>query len=331
MVEAVKKTRASKSLMTLSAIADPQVLLVVALLAFPWFVGSYWVFVVGLTFANAVGVLSTTFLVRYGGEVSIGHNFFVAVGAYVVAIVTLKTGLPFALGAVLAVALSVLAAIAFAYPSRRLSGIYLAVATMALGLAVPELINNFPGLTGGYEGLYVKAQMFESMSPTLEHYYVAFACLLAVVGGLKVLRGSRQGIQMLFARHSPLAAESFGTRKSWARISAMAISGGLAGISGVLFALVASTVAPNSFGFWGAIYLLVGSVVSLYGLNLAAGLAGAAFITLLPEALADKGAWVQVVYGLVLLAVVSLGGYHATFLRYVKRRWRSGVVAESKP
>jgi branched-chain amino acid transport system permease protein len=331
VVEAVQKARASKPLMTLSAVASLDLILVLALLAFPWFVGSYWVFVLGLTFANAVGVLSTTFLVRYGGEVSIGHNFFIAVGAYVVAIVTLKAGWPFPVGAVLGVALSVVSAIAFAYPSRQISGIYLAVATMALGLAVPELISNFASVTGGYEGLYVKAQMFESSNPTLEHYYLAFACLLAVVAGLKFFRGSRQGIQMLFARHSPLAAESFGTRRSWARISAMAISGALGGASGVLFALVASTVAPNSFGFWSAIYLLVGSVVSLYGLNLGAALVGAAFITLLPEALADRGAWVQVVYGLVLLAIVSLGGYHEVLLRYARNLWRGRGAAGPQP
>ncbi len=113
------------------------------LIALPAITGGYLLYSLALCFANALAVLSVSALVRYGGEVSIGHSFFVAVGAYTVAIFEHQFGLSLLVGLPVATALGAVAGFVFAFPSRRLSGIYLAVATMALALALPELLISF--------------------------------------------------------------------------------------------------------------------------------------------------------------------------------------------
>ncbi len=85
---------------------------------------------------------------RYGGEVSIGHGVFVAAGAYTVALVEKYLGLSLLASLPLAALVGAVLGLAFAFPSRHLSGIYLAVATMALALALPELLLHFSSVSG---------------------------------------------------------------------------------------------------------------------------------------------------------------------------------------
>lgn len=193
---------------------------------------------------------------------------------------------------------------AFAFPSRRLSGIYLAVTTMALALALPELILAAGPAAGGFEGLYVSHDILPSVPKTLQQYYFALVLLIAAVAGLARLRASRQGLALLTARSHPAAAEAFGFSRDWTRLSVMGMSGGLAALSGAALAFTSSTVSPNSFTLWSSIFLLVGSVVSLYNLSLLGALIGGMFVTLVPQVLAGSGDWVPVLYGTALLVVI---------------------------
>jgi branched-chain amino acid transport system permease protein len=84
----------------------------------------------------------------------------------------------------------------------------------------------------------------------------------------------------------------------------MALSAGIAAIAGSLLSFSSSTVSPNSFTLWTSIFLLVGSVVSLYSLSLIGSLVGGLFLTLVPLLLAGAGNWVPILYGGALLAVV---------------------------
>ena len=283
--------------------------LIAGLVCLPMILGGSWLFALGVCFANSIGVLSVSLLVRYGGEVSIGHGFFAAVGAYSVAVLDTRYGLSLFASLPLALCLGVATGVLFAWPSRKLSGIYLAVSTMALALAVPELINNADGLTGGYEGLYVSQPLIPGVPMGLQRYYVALVVLIAVVYALARLRDSRQGLTMLLAKAHPAAADAFGTRRVWARISVMGISGGIAALCGAMLGFAGSTVSPSGFTLWTSIFLLVGSVVSFYGLTLWRALVGGAFLTLVPQFLSASGAWIPVFYGLALLGVILIGHY----------------------
>ncbi len=274
------------------------------LLALPLVGGGYWIYTLGLCFANAIAIIAVSFLVRYGGEVSIGHGVFVAAGAYTVALVEKYWGLPIFTSLPLAAIVGGVFGMLFAYPSRHLKGIALAVATMALALAFPEFLMHFSKISGGYEGLYVKLDALGGVPRNLQRYYFPLLVLFAVIALLRQFRHSRQAMALLLIRDSTHAAESFGVRRSWARLSCMALSGAIAAIAGAMQAFTASTVSPNSFTLWTSIFLLVGSVVSLYALSLVGALAGGLFLTLVPLLLAGAGDWVPILYGAALLAVV---------------------------
>jgi len=276
----------------------------VLLLALPVLAGGYWTFTLGLCFANAIAILSVSFLVRYGGEVSIGHGVFVAAGAYTVALMEKYLGVSVLVSLPVAALAGALLGALFAFPSRQLAGIYLAVATMALALALPEVLLHFSSVSGGYEGLYVKLDAIPGAAKSLQRYYLPLLGLVAVVLLLRNFRRSRQAMALLLIRTSAHAAESFGIRRSWARLSCMALSASIAAIAGALLSFSSSTVSPNSFTLWTSIFLLVGSVVSLYSLSIVGSVIGGLFLTLMPLLLAGAGNWVPILYGGALLAVV---------------------------
>lgn len=277
---------------------------VVVLALLPLVAGGYWTYTLGLCFANAIAIISVSFLVRYGGEVSIGHGVFVAAGAYTVALMEKYLGVSLLASLPLAAVSGAFLGLLFAYPSRYLSGIYLAVATMALALALPEVLLHFSSVSGGYEGLYVKLDALPGIAKETQRYYLPLAGLVAVALLLRHFRRSRQAMALLLIRASPHAAESFGVRRSWARLSCMALSGAIAAIAGALLSFSSSTVSPNSFTLWTSIFLLVGSVVSLYSMSILGSLLGGLFLTLMPLLLAGAGDWVPILYGSALLAVV---------------------------
>lgn len=274
------------------------------LAALPLLAGGYWTFTLGLCFAQAIAIISVSFLVRYGGEVSIGHGVFMGAGAYSVALVEKYLGLSVLSGLPVAAVVGAVLGLVFAFPSRHLSGIYLAVATMALALALPEILLHYSDITGGYGGLYVNLSAIPGVPRSYQQYYLPLVGLLVVVLLLRQFRRSRQAMALLLIRTSPFAAESFGVRRSWARLSCMALSGAIAAIGGGLLAFSSSTVSPNSFTLWTSIFLLVGSVVSLYSMSVIGGLLGGLFLTLIPLLLAGAGDWVPILYGAALLAVV---------------------------
>lgn len=290
------------------------------LLILPLLVSGSWNYALGLCFANSIGVLAVSVLVRYGGEVSIGHSFFAAIGAYSVAILEAHAGLPLIVSLPVAVVAGTLFGLFFAWPSRRLSGIYLAVSTMALALAMPELIISADRWTGGFEGLYVSKPILPGLPIEPQRYYATLIALAAVVYALIQLRKSRQGRAMLLARTHPAAAEAFGSRRAWARVSVMGISGGIAAISGAMLAFASSAVSPTGYTFWSSIFLLVGSVVSFYGLTLTRALIGGAFLTLVPQLLSGSGAWIPVFYGVALIAVVLIGHFSPRIVESVSSR-----------
>lgn len=274
------------------------------LLLLPLVAGGYWTFTLGLCFANAIAIISVSFLVRYGGEVSIGHGVFVAAGAYTVALMEKYFGLSLLFSLPVAAVVGAVMGLVFAYPSRNLFGIGLSVTTMALALALPEVLLHFSSVTGGYEGLYVKLDALPVMGKSLQRYYLPLMGLFLVVALLWHFRRSRQATALLLIRTSAHAAESFGVRRSWARLSCVALSAGIAAIAGALLSFSSSTVSPNSFTLWTSIFLLVGSVVSLYSLSVVGSIVGGLFLTLMPLLLAGAGDWVPILYGSALLGVV---------------------------
>ncbi|MGX5733739.1 branched-chain amino acid ABC transporter permease [Bosea thiooxidans] len=294
--------------------------LLLLLLVVPWVAPSFWTYIFALSLANAIGVLSVSVVIRYAGEVSIGQNFFIAVGAYAVAILQARLGVPFPLGAAFGALLGCLMGLAFAWPSRKLSGVYLSVATLALGLCVPELLLHWTDITGGFEGMNVKPDLVAGVPGGIQQFYVALAGFAIVVIALARFRHSRYGIALLTARHHAKAAEAFGMPLASVRLLVFALSAGIAGFGGSILAFASSTVSPNSFTFWSSVYLLVGSVVCLYSTKPSAAFFGGLFITLLPQLLSDYGELVEIIYGFTLFVVIYIFNIALPHLQAAIRR-----------
>ncbi len=283
--------------------------------------GGFWLYSVSLLLAHGIGILSVSFLFRFSGEVSIGHNFFVATGAYTVAILQGMLGVPFLAGMAAAIALSVSMGLLFAWPSRGLSGIYLSVVTLALSLCVPELLLHWSDVTGGFEGLFIDSQIVSGVSSETQQYYLALAALCIAVFAIHRFRHSRIGLAILTARDHPHAAASFGMTTGGARLAVFAVSAAIAGLGGSVLGFTTSMVSPNSFTFWNAVTLLVGSVVSLYSTRIHGVVFGAAFITLVPQILSNYGQLILIIYGLSLLgAILASSLAIPAIARHISRR-----------
>ncbi|MGB3069220.1 MAG: branched-chain amino acid ABC transporter permease [Ottowia sp.] len=279
---------------------------VLVLLVLPIWVTGFMRYSLTLMLAHGISVLSVTFLIRYSGEVSIGQNFFVATGAYAVAMLNNMFGVPFLASMVIAVVLSVLVGLLFALPSRGLSGVYLSVATLALGLAAPDLLLHFSDHTGGVEGLQIDATIIKAWPLDLQQYYLALAALVLAVYVIHRFRYSRLGLMILTAREHPHAAASFGMTRGAARLSTFALSAAIAGLGGAVFGFTTSMVSPNSFTFWSSVTLLVGSVVSYYSTRIYGVVVAGAFVALTPQLLSNYGQITPIIYGAVLLGATLL-------------------------
>jgi branched-chain amino acid transport system permease protein len=268
-----------------------------------------------------IAVLGLDILTGYTGQISIGHGAFMAIGGYTTAIMSADHHTNLILTLPLAFAIAFGAGVALGLPATRLSGVYLALATLAFAVSVPQLILKFSHFTGARNGI----QVSESVG-YLWLYGVSWTCaaIMFVVAWL-VLRG-RTGRAFRAVRDSEVAAASSGVSLVLYKTLAFGISAGFAGVAGALFVLATNGYAqPDEFSISLSLYILIGAAVAGLG-SLWGVIVGAAFVALLPNI--SQSAPVigsihgqQVAFGLVVIAVMLLlpGGV-AGLLRQVGDR-----------
>ena len=266
-------------------------LLLVAACVLPFLVSNYRVFQFTLTLVYAIALLGLNMLTGYNGQISLGHGAFYAIGAYVAAILMDKFGVPYwaTIPAAGAVCLGV--GFLFGLPALRLEGVYLALATFALGVAMPQILKykGFEHWTGGVQGIViVKPEPPEWSGLTQDQwlYFVVLICLVALfVIGWNILRG-RMGRAMVAIRDQPIAAQAMGVNTAMVKSLTFGVSAMYTGIAGALGAIVIQFVAPDSFNVFLSITLVVGVVIG--GLaSIPGALYGALFIQFVPN-LADQ-------------------------------------------
>jgi branched-chain amino acid transport system permease protein len=288
------------------------VLLLAVALVLPYYVDNSWLRTGLFAFAAAVAALGLSLLIGQAGQLSLGHSFFVAVGAYgytfFAAEPTTVEGtriggfsLPPVLALILAVALAGLAGLAFSPISSRLRGIYLGVASLGLVFGGLHILDNAEPLTGGAHGRDVPAFAVPGFTfdkvpgQTLEVlgvpfgkeeklWYLALAMLVAGYLYHRDLVRSRPGRALRAVRDRDLMAGILGVPVTRYKASAFVVSSMYAGLGGVLFALVLGRIVPDAFGITLAVEYL--AMVVIGGAGSAAGaVAGAAFVTCLPRIL----------------------------------------------
>ena len=294
--------------------------------ALPFLVSNYRVFQFTLTLVYAIALLGLNMLTGYNGQISLGHGAFYAIGAYVAAILMDKFGVPYWLTIPAAGAVCLVAGFLFGLPALRLEGVYLALATFALGVAMPQILKfkGFEHWTGGVQGIViVKPEPPEWSGLTQDQwlYFVVLVCAVALfVIGWNILRG-RMGRAMVAIRDQPIAATAMGVNTSMIKSLTFGVSAMYTGIAGALGAIVIQFVAPDSFNVFVSITLVVGVVIG--GLaSIPGAIYGALFIQFIPnvaDQISKAAPWA--IYGVVLIAfmyVMPTGV--AGFLRLVRSR-----------
>jgi branched-chain amino acid transport system permease protein len=276
-----------------------------------------------LVMVYAVAALGLNLLVGYGGQISLGHGAFFAVGAYTAAALLAKTDLPWPLAVPAAGLVTFALGLAFGVPALRLRGLYLALVTLALAVAAGPVIKRAEPLTGGVSGLAVPQPQVPSWLAVDVDQWLYLLCL-AVTGVMVLLavnltRGSL-GRTLVAIRDGERAARTYGVDAARVKALLFAWSAAFAGVGGALFAYALGFVAPESFTLALSFTFLGAIVVGGLG-SVAGAVLGALFVVFVPQYAGDVNqALTGVIYGGALIAVMYLlPGGAAGLLRRVGR------------
>ena len=257
------------------------------MLIMPLFVRNFIIFQVTMVLIYGIAVLALNILTGGSGQFSLGQSAFFAIGAYAAAILIEHGNVNYALTLPIAGVSCFIFGFLFGFPALRLSGIYLALATYALAVAMPQLLKLgvIEHWTGGVQGLVVTkpdAPFGLPISQDMWLYYFTLAVTLAIYIASTNLLKSRSGRAMMAIRDNEIAASAMGVDISLYKTLAFGISAGITGVAGALGAIAVQFVAPDSYTFTLAIALFLGMVVGGVGW-LPGSFAGAAFIVFVPN------------------------------------------------
>ena len=299
---------------------------------------NYHLFQLTMVVVYAIAILGLAILTGFNGQISLGHGAFYAIGAYVTAILMYQYDVPY--WATLPVSAVVCAIIGFliGLPALRLGGLYLALTTFALAVAVPQLLkhNTLEPWTGGVQGLVIDKPdppfgLAMSADQWIYVFCLAVGAVLFVLAW-NIVRG-RIGRAMMAIRDQPLAAEAMGIDIALLKTRTFALSALYTGIAGSLGAIVVQFVAPDSFGIFVSIYFFVGLVVGGVA-SIGGAILGGAFIEFIPNVAEQVSkAAPGAVYGVILIAVMFLmPGGAAGSIGSLLARFRPGAKsAELRP
>lgn len=246
--------------------------------------GDYVAYMLNLIFINIIVAVGLNVLTGFTGLISLGHAAFMAIGAYTSAILTVTLGVSFWLALPTAGALTGLIGFVVGLPSLRLTGIYLALATMAFGFVTDEIILQWQSVTGGADGFSaVPPAIFGmALNSYKKYFFITFISLAILLFAAKsMLRGSF-GRTLMAIRDSETAAETMGINLGWYKALAFTLSALYTGLAGSLYAHFILFISIDNFTLLNSISYIVMIVVGGLG-SLTGSVIGAIFITVLPE------------------------------------------------
>ena len=308
----------------------PFVLLLIVAAVFPTATFSgYHLFQLTMVVVYAIAILGLAILTGINGQISLGHGAFYAIGAYTTAILMASWDVPYWL--TLPISALVCAGVGFlvGLPALRLGGLYLALTTFALAVAIPQILKHklFEDWTGGVQGLVIdKPEAPFGLNLTSDQWLYLFS--LGVATALYVLAinltQGRIGRAMRAVRDHAVAAEAMGINLAMLKTRTFAVSAMYTGLAGSLGAMAVAFVAPDSFTVFLSITFFVGLVAG-GAASIGGTVLGAVFIEFVPN-LADKvsKAAPGAVYGVILIAIMFLmpqgaGGFVASIWRKLTR------------
>ncbi len=257
---------------------------------------------IGLSAVVAIGL---NLFIGYAGQISLGHAGFFAIGAYASAILTSRYHLPGIVALAIGAAAAGLVAFIVARPILRLSGHYLAMATLGLGIIISIVINREVAITGGPDGIAVPAfRLFGWRLHGLQNWYWIVAALLVVTVWLSLnLMRSAFGRGLRALADSETAAATAGLDTAGMKARIFVLSAVIAAVAGSVFAHAEGFITPDEAGFLRSVefvtMVVVGGQASTFGAVL-----GAAILTLLPQFLAGFQQWHDFLFGIILVSTM---------------------------
>jgi branched-chain amino acid transport system permease protein len=255
-------------------------------------------------FIYAIALLGLNLLTGFNGQISLGHGAFYAVGAYTTAIMIDRWSVPYGWTIPIAGLVCLVAGFLFGIPAIRLEGLYLALATFALALAVPQILKYFEHWTGGSQGIVLskpQAPWGLTLTPDQWLYLLSLVVLVALfVLAANLLRG-RTGRAIVAIRDNAIAAQSMGVNVALYKSLTFGVSAAYTGVAGALSAVTIAFVAPDSFDVFRSITFLIGIVIG--GLaSISGAILGALFIQFVPnwaQDISKAAPWA--IYGVFLI------------------------------
>jgi branched-chain amino acid transport system permease protein len=237
----------------------PLAVLAALVLAIPQVVPGVYMNVVSRAAVYGIMAVSMNVLVGYAGQASLGHAAFLGLGAFGSGYALTEMGMPFGAALVVAALTGMGAALVLGGVALRVTGLYLALVTIAFGLFAQETLFNIRFLTGGGAGqLAARPSFFEG---DLAYAYFCIAVLAAIVAFDWRLTATRAGRAIQALRDDERVAASWGIDVTGHKLLAFTISGGIAGIAGGLFASIEQIVSKEDFGLSLSITFLLMTVV----------------------------------------------------------------------
>jgi len=242
-------------------------------------VNQFWIFFITVSIVQAILLASLNVTLGYAGLISLGHNALYAIGGYATAYFTVSIGLPVGFGILLGLAFGVLAGIALALTTLRARAVYFGIITLAFLFLTFETVSKwevlgsfrgFPNIPGLSVGGYVFGRN--------EYYWFALGVFVLAMGALQQLSSSAIGRSFVAIRENEAAAASLGISPFGTKTLNLAVSGGLAGLAGALFAHLSGGIFPEAASFTNALRLFVAIVIGGTG-TFAGPLVGIAIIS----------------------------------------------------
>lgn len=275
----------------------------VVLTAGPWWLGTYHLYFLNLVLVNVILATGLNLLTGNAGQISMCHASFMAIGAYATTLLHVNGGLSFWIALPVGALVAAGSGAAVGLPAIRLSGFYLAIATLGFLEVMQVLIREFPRVTGGMRGMMAPrpALLGRPLTTDLSLYYpILLITVLTLYVAWGLLR-SPVGRAFNAIRNSEPAAQALGIPVARVKLVAFTLAAFYAGIGGGLYAAVVGFIDPVEFGIWESvrhiIFIVVGGLGSLGG-----SVIGALVVTGLPEWLRRLQEYSDFVYGGLLLA-----------------------------
>ncbi len=265
-------------------------LVILALIAFPFFANRYYLTLANQVAIAIIGAIGLNILVGFTGQISLGQGGFMAVGAYTAALLTINMGMPWWASTLIACFVTALVGAIFGIPSLRLKGLYLAIATLAAQEIILWVVTHWDAVTGGVDALVVPNPMLFGirLNNDFNFYWLVWSLVGIVALATVNLFRTHYGRAFIAIRDQDIAASVMGIDLFKYKLLSFAISSFLVGLAGALLAHYRSIVTWERFTIDVSVNYLAMIIIGGLG-SVRGSFFGATFIVLLPAFLTNMG------------------------------------------